>query len=1549
MAQTAPPQTAEAQKKITDADIAANALRNFITTGDQKSRQQFQKLWEQNFQNDAFMERLIGGIRSSPAVFKPLSEAYFKWTGEYPRPNELAEAVQICYEELSKPESERDGTRLAALGPDFIGEMGKIMKMSAVPVRASGRLDDATLDHFLELFSLTAVSGASKDAKAQELSSALSASFKLKDPADAPRLLQALTDAYLSIDAGNRDAFDAWLANLDEKQKPVLAAQVKSISMAKEMRLPYQAVRSAFESAQAEEEARKDRFSQERALLERYPSYVKQTPLAVMAPEFENSPNDYRLEVMGARIEYLRGKSALLQKEGKADDAKAVQKELDDFSAWLAKLGIETEKPEQGLVKLRAGIAALQGYYMTASDQNSELADYLSNISSNSALSSIYRRYLADLDNASAKLFIGVDIASDDYLSRIRERVRSKIITEDVKRAQEQWYNQYFLMRPAQATGVEQTPAEAQIYNRIANLDTLSASAFARYLENVNNGGVSSEEEKKLVLETVTKLYALNPMLVMKYFYAISNLADICQSNPDAFREALTVLSARVGAEVDPFISATAPTQMAPVNMRTIINRLDQALSEVTKIDKSALAQQDRLALMDDFIQIRPYPPHSIEQKNLGYAPRLLSGTEGILQQPYPYPFPSYLYLPMQRNLFTQGGVFTAPMSYGGTVAMPTFNPLQVYSSALSVGTAMQHYLDPQHPFLSLGAPLPGTQIAPLSTTRLLNELNRAFISTQRPEYSIDPLSGNAGLGASGRKTGADWQYSGAALGSLITPTGGIAAGAAVSDQSLFAGATAVAVPLGFVKSIPYVGTGKEEIGIDSLSGGYEKLDQKAQKIIARAIATAWDPKNPSQILLAVNQEQNVEGKGYMTARYYYVDKEGTIFEVKGGKNDFLDALNFIAGYGNQQFMTPTTYGWNYEPTIERGGGALAIDIGKFAGLLHAQAVPFFVEQGKPQPFLLQWTPAGAYTVENGKKVDVYQLGLPGSILRLKSGADGSKESQYIIQDIDYMMRKREDGSAWELRAGAGAGMAEEKWIGRGGFFLKVQEPTYRTGGGLSYEASAANTMAIALLNESEQNRRYIESLHRIGATIYGSKDTSNRLVLGALAHAVAQLREEKDAGVKYDTTFYRFVGLLKGLESGARVDLRRISGMDQMLMDYEKLGTAVGQDPMNASTYMNRFTQQYSTQLRQAFDYYSLGVQINKDLSLQAMLVAKEEEGQWTKQVADNLQGRMLYTFRLGSWTGFWRAFASAPVPLMFGVQGNQTVGVGGTGVGVDLFNGFWLQRVAVDAGVMIARKETGDKSWAEAGFFTQGALRVFSNVIEDSQKYKALVSRYESYRTAIREGKFSDIDENARKSMAEGLSPAFPQEMRDALSSGKDVKMDPAFVNDLEGALWDRWFYEQKFDIEKEFNGHMRAYLGASGYFFNDKTYWDVGMFMEYVDKFRMYIIGAKRDDMSIFAGADLTAGRWRAGLVGGVTEKGQYGAAVSGGMGFGGAELPMEVGVSGFSRSASIPSYTIPVYAPLEHTSYPEFGAIIYFRLGEGGGAPLPMAPGAPRTRF
>jgi len=1608
---------------------AVTALRDFVLTRNVEKKNEFLQIWNSNTDNEFtsfFNEQFVEQMRvytDKESDLHRLVAAHLEKIGSMD-PAEFAGAVHACYIELAKPEAERDKEKLAGFGEPFVSSLQSIAQKAMIVVPK--RVDTTDLKLFLKLLGAKEGAGPSEKDMMLALVKAVREKFEITDFADAQHLTKALLHSFTSLDTQeDKNWFQAWLRQVDKDQAAALAGKVDRALAVRGMTLPYEAVQESFEQWKQAKLEKMEEISALEHKLDGYATSIKEGSIRAMAAEFEKNPSLYSLGRLITRAEYVYQLIKVLEtKKDKGEEIRKLKGEIALLISWLKKLGLDPS-PEKGFAKLQAGLNMIKEHYVAMEPEKANLVDYVDSVAPNKALFAIYKRYLSRLDKESVEIFTQENPDSPDYLANVNIRIRGHLTSEKVNRGRAQWYEDYYkLLAPADVS-TQQGAAQAQAYNRVANLDPLTAVAFFDYLAEVKRVGIDTVEERRAVVQTLSNLYALSPLLAVKYFAAIRNLASVCSNHPEIFREALTHLAARIDAEVQPITSGVSPMQILPLNVVKIIDRLDKAFEDISNIPKASMAQFERLRLLDDRLTLESYPPHVIRQKPAGYAPNLLVPRDVGGGYFPPYFLPPVLVTPTPNLPFTGGSVLTAPPQYGGAVTLPSFAPLQVYSGATAVGTAFHYYIHPEHPLVSIQETIPGVDILGLSATRLMMEIDRAFIPTEEPDYSKQVIAGGGAAGVAGQKE-EEWKYGGGGLGAVITPTGGGAFGGAQTPDRFFAGAAAVAVPIGIPIISPAMGKPGMVTGIDSMVGGYESLDDGTKRALLRALQTAWNPSNPTQTIVAVNHEETSEGKRFMTARYFYVEKDGTIFEVKGGMNDFVETLNFAAGYVNQTLDEPATYVWNVEPTIDRGGGAVTFDAGKTATLVHAQAVPFFtleyesafkeyettitsgdfgsvpqdlrstlanrldhklfseddkkaIVDGKqlelndkqlknisnvtakqPQPFLLEWTPAEAVTVVSKDKETTYvhMVALPGKMLKLKPGRDGSESDDYIVQDSEYMLRSVKDTNRWELRLGFGAGDTPTGTAYKGGFFLKTEEAKASAGGGIFYEAGATNLEAIAVMQNAEDARAYIESLHRVSETIYGQKETANRILMGGLAQIVEQIKEEKDAETgekktKYDNTFWRLVGILKGMEStsGVKIDLSRFQGLDTLMADYEGMSRAVAENPERADAEISDFQAKYAEKLEQVFDYYSLAVQVKKDLSIEAIIMNSEDGGKWTSQTPTNVYSRVLYTWK----TGFWRAFASIPVMSSSGVAGESTAtGVVGTGIGQDLFNGLFLQRVAADAGLLVARHIEGDNEWQKAGWFVQAAAKVFSNVAEDTEQYRVLVKDYEQYEEYVRQGRFSRLPESVRKVIAENVSKdVFPEALRQKVADGVDLGLTNVQTSEALDALWDGWFYEKKYELNQKFNGHMRAFLGASGYVFDDRTYWDIAAFLEHVENFRMYAIVAKREKLGIYAGFDARGkagkGQVRGGAMGGVDTSGAWGAATSLGYQFGSKIFPMEVGIYGYGRNTTVPDYTYPLLDPRTHAGMPEFGVMLYFTIGLGlqGPGALNLTPSFPTT--
>jgi hypothetical protein len=1492
-----------------------------------------------------------------------------------------------------------------------------------VPVRVPPlpqNVTDSTIDVFLGQFGMQdQLSAASRDEKYRGLVATVMVPFNLKSLRDAGDLAGGLMQAYQRIGSDDRESFLYWLSGMDQKERAGLGASVVSIATAKGTQIPNQEVKKRFDDWKSAHVGVQQKIYALEGRLKAYPKSIRDTTLAQMTDAFEQKPGDYTLEQMEIRMVYLQKKREVLllkRAEGKSE-LSSVDKELSAMQAWLHGLDVDKKTPEEGLSAMRGGFTALQHAYYTIDQNNLRLADILDSTKSNDKLFLLLTKYVFEMDRHALGMLKDTSPGDRNFTSVIRSAAGSPDFAKDANAGRQMWQADYYaLLSPATGTALP-TPGQAAIYTGAATLSTAAAVAFNDYVKTLKQNGLDTGTVRSqvatgryldssgnpvtlgagqkvnssgqivdssgtpigsqltlhpetqaatldptgtrtLVANAVAALNAVHPALAVEYFNAIRHVAEICEQDQSSFHNALSEITLSIDAETSVLTSRSSPVNQLPTNIRKTMERLDRALGEVAEISKGTIAQFDRFNLLDRQLFIDQTPPNLIHQRTPNWAPRLFETQSQVGGLFTPSPFGNFIYTPVPGGLYTSGGVYTSQPNYGGGLTLPTMRPLQVNTSVTVVQGALFSYLWPQQVVLSISYQLPGVLIPRMSPTKLLIEIRRAFVQTDRPQYASlrDAISGGMALGLTGTKSSDDWVIGGGGLGTLLTPTGGAAIGGTKDLTGTYGGMSWLAVPIGTVKG--------KEVSLDTSMTGVEKDTDNSWKILQRAITTQWDPKNPSQTLVVVNSDATANGQWYTTARTVLVEKDGTIYDLKGGQDDLVPMLNFMAGFVNKAFATPSTVAFDYEPTVKRGGGALVFDLGKTPLLFEAQSIPFLEPAGTPQPLLVQWTLAGAHTTETtGEKTDIQALAFPGQLLQIKPGADASNPGNYTMQGVDYMFRRVKKDRAWELSMGGDYASTPVGTEGGAGFFLKTQQPGSRLGGGISYEASATNLEALALLQQSQEAVDYVNSIHRIATTLYGSKQISTNWEAGSLLYVVSQLQSQPGHSLSYDTTFYRAVGLLKGLHSAARFDFSRMSGMDEMLAAYDSMAAKVGNDPTQAASQIAAFQNQYTpAYLQQVLDKYYLGVQVNKDFSIEGLVVAQEENNKFSSQVPDTVYARSLWTWKVGERTGFFRAFASMPVMVAGGVnlQSSTTqVGLVGAGTGFDVFDSVFLQRIAADAGMIVSRIETDttsnqiekwgiDASKSEGGFFVQGAASVYSGLAEDSRSYRRLTENLEKYKALIRVGVFSQIPEEAREAMCRDLDPAAfkPTEIKD-IRDGRDFKPSPAQTGDLEDGLWRNWFSERKTNLQDEFTGKMRVLLGASRYeYFGGPTYWDIGTFVEYVDGLKLYAIAAKREELGVFTGMEYKKDSLRIALGGGATRT-SIGGSASVGYTFMKGGMPMEVGVSGYGTSANLPEYAAPIYTTVPRTFTPQFGVMFYYTIGAQG--PPTFMQAAPGTTF
>ncbi len=1307
-------------------------------------------------------------------------------------------------------------------------------------------INEKVINDFIKSFNIPVVDGELKQSKSAKIIEGFSKHFGV-DKRTASDVAKALVHYYFILNENNRKLFVEWISSLEQEEKNALKNSITTVINARKYEIPTDIVSKRFNEWKQLREIPDLKISEK--VLEKYPPRIRETTAQEFAEYFEKSPTGLGIEDLLFRLEYLNERQNILKTDITIQkDVEKSQKQLNEVNeeisyldSWLNKFKLIDQKKLDKVERVRKGITDLRMelvktgelYLNFIGPENLRFIEGLDGLrSNNKELYNIIAKYLKNIDNRTQKVFEGLDITADDFIKKATKEIIDKVSEKEVKGGQAIWGNEWHqTARPTLEKSAKELN-KVVAYNRIATIDEpIIAAAFYKYVEAVKKAGVESLEAKITDVEVVLRLYHLHPLLALKYFTAAKHLTEVCEGNPEAFRKALFGILINVDRIVNPFFVTTL-TDVAQLNAREAVNKLEAAFDDLMLIKRSALAQYTYYNLFDENIFINQYPPHVIEQKPPAWKPQLLAPeVRGVGFIP-PYPFPRIINTTPYFTPFLAGGVVTT-YPYGGIVTLPRFPFNIVESGAKAVGAALDRFVSQVHFVVIPPDYLPKVHISRLSDTRLLNEINMAFIYKKPSEYSGEIIGGGIAAGFVGKKIMEDWQLIGGGLGSLITPTGGAAVGGAKTGISTFAGFSAVAIPIGWLKKL----SGKDgEIGIESAVGGYEEYNDKTKEFIVQALGKIWDPSNPKQTFFAVSGQVDAEEKSWNRAKYLYIDKEGTIYELKGGTSDFVNMHNYLASYADRQFGGNWIYTLNIEPTIARGGGAVAFDAGKNAFLIQGQAVPLFIQQiqaevnttelkkienniidintniktqneaiNKAQkiiddpyanqkakeeakkdkekaeieieklnndiekkdkekqtilqnqpPLLLNWTIAGAHTEEVTKdKTKIYTWSLPGKFLRIGPTDD---ERKYLVQDLVLSIRTIEGENAYEWNFGiGGAKVPESGTAWRGGIFYKSQKVDKSTlGFGAYYEASATNLEAIAMFNESQETIKYIQSLHRIGGTLYGSGSLNSRMVIGGLLHYVEQFKYQEREGFDDDTGFWRLIGFMKALQSEfkIRVDVTRRSGLDEILTAYDNLSRDVQKDPIKAVGLINNFKSEYELKLKRIYDHYYLGIQLNKDWSLELDLVMREPPDKgwkgWTEQNIETAAGRTLVTWR----TGYWTAYALVPVHE-FTTQtmpGEQTVGIIGSGFGTEAFDGTFFQRFAVHGGVLLGLKSAGSREGMEierVGGYTQAAALLYSNVLSDSNKYKKLVQKYNDYQEAVKLEDFGKIPKEVREIM--------------------------------------------------------------------------------------------------------------------------------------------------------------------------------------------------------
>lgn len=1444
------------------------------------------------------------------------------------------------------------------------------------------RVDDATLAFFVRMFNIDP--SFNRHQKIEALISKFQDLFteneKKLDRENARLLLYAFTEAYRLQDATlDKDMFKDWLAWAVTEPGMFLSLKLNTHLFEPEPIISL--FNTWFDAEGIKLLAEPEQEKRLLAKIKAHPSLIKEKSMETFITDFENTTSHDTFERIVRRLQFINDvlKYASLKTKSisaatsaeyeetlnlldKKLNVNALIAERGKLESWLDSLYPDIkETDKQSKVELQLGallnaFRALQGSYIETNAKNVDgkvsIVTYLQTASANPKLFALYKQFVLGFDAATLRLLTSIDLSLTPvkFLGAVKKAYITDVTETRILDAQREWFTDYF---GPNSFNVRQTAnfAEAQAFINIGFLPPIVAIAFANYLDNIKESGAESPTSRRIIVETVSRLSQLNPLLAVKYFQAISHIATIT-GNPRLYAESLIAIRTQIEGSTKHIYDPLATTQLgARTNITAIISHLANSFEALAAIDKNALIQYNRYQVLDNWINFELIPPHLLRQRAQQYKPGLLIPDDrfryGLLSDS---PFPPVLGSVFFSTPLTVGGVNVNPTSYSASVTPLSFS---IYDR-ITTGTqqfklSLQSYLWPALDHPSVSDFLLGRDAFAVSTTQLLAEINRAFIATTSHEYSGDVIAGSAGLALTERGD----NITGGGSGAFLTSTGGYSFSGGGAPDRTVASATVNAVPL---FEVPAIG-GEGSYKVDARSGiaGFEKnRTSKTQRTVVELLTEFEKVQDPDKAprgnalillqretaeILEAGQPEAVEKKAvekqWALGRFLYYDREGefgkkgTVYELTGGINELVDPLNFIAAYADRAGGSETTIAGNVETALKRGGLALAIDVGQLAALGHFQAVPLLTRKGEKQPVLLEWTPVAAYTTkeesEMAAKYTTHEVGAPGSYLRVSETGEtyGRQGLNYRLRNVTerkivgweksgdiYVPVVKTQRTGYELSVGADVLVSPRGARPSAGVFYREVGPRHTFGQGLYYESAVANLQAIALVN---QTANYVADLHRVGYTIYTSREAANRMLVGFLGHVVAQIKNDAN-GYQFDNAFYRFIGVVKGWEAfsgkkiDAKLDVSRRAGFEQIITDYDTLARDVQSNPTNANAAIDTFRSKYTQErIAQIFNTYALVATLNDDLSVDLAATTKER-GNFGDQPIETLYGRILWRFDIDETrSGFARAFAALPVFAGLNQQqqnaavtpgraapqttygatfGNQNIGVVGVGGGIDLFDQIALRRVAFDVGVTLSNQPPREQTqtpvdWRHSGYFAQGVLEAFSNILESSREYKRVKAQYDAYGAALVSGAYERIPsviltnlfakyetEHAELSgffAREGVSPAIAARFKkgeDVLTDEQKAALLKIFTPELQKHL-KKDFNTKTAPLREKFDGSVRAYLAADAYFFSDRDpSIDLGGFVEWVDRVRDttklqgYVIGALRDaSKGIYAGIDYT----------------------------------------------------------------------------------------------
>lgn len=1307
---------------------------------------------------------------------------------------------------------------------------------SIVPrLKPFAEVSNEQLSEFMTDFDLTSASNREMDETA--LVEKIKVLFNIEREDKATEIAAAFLRAYAIADEEEKRAFITWI-NIIAEDKKIRGATLTAVELASAPKAKYSVALEKFrEWLKTEEGLRKTIVDEEAKLKKLYTEKIREKYVSQHIAAFEAKPSGLAVEALYYRWEYITRRAAILEKKAQLPETKEDTTLKREIETELAKLNAEqadlrkylietlglkpgeevTEKTKTAelLKVLQAGMAHIKGAYTELTDRPAKLVGLLGMIETNSPkLYLLYSKYLLLLDEQGFRAFTDLNAGDKDFLTKLGEKSLGISDPRAIAQAQGVWSEQYHkrawreLVRSESTTIYDRNIIMA--LNKTATLPPSIARAFYEYLKTADKHGLRSEKEQKEVAIRVIKLYALDPLLAFKYIQAAKHLAEIMNGDygPDGYTryaEALRAINNHVDSKLRPLYTPTSPTEFGiPMNVRVAITETDNLLSGIIGIKKEDLSGFDYELLFDSFLRYNPNQlPDLVLQLPPGYKPPLLLDVDELrvgFRTPFPQLQGGYL-LPSINT----GAIFT-PYGYTPELVLPQQTMTLLPDQSRVLETAIDSTLFPQHPLVGVsGIGLPQI-MPPQSFGKLIAAIDAAAIKKEKPEYSGEVIAGSVFAGTMGDKQGDRWEWGAATMGSLITPTGSWAWGGSKLTNGLLVGATALAVPV-----------------FESGAAGYQQTTDgsaKTHKALVDTLTPLMRDENiPGKFVVVGSGQYTEDGLGYAAGKMYYgevVNNKLRLYELHGGLHTEMEMLNFFGGRFGRPFGVPGMLLFNVEPTVTNiwdgaGGGAIAGDMAKGTpGLVHMQVVPLPGKKGQEQPLYVQMTLAiGDEMAEKGEERPQWMAALKRKDVRTTAG------QRFFAMDAEGKIRIFAGPDRTEHDVGGGVTGEETIDVkgGKAGYHYKKttrgERGATKTWGAFGYGEYGMTEEMLQLTAIADEAQTRTRSMLSVGGGGYIEKHAPEGFALpllpGIYEAAGMYLQAEQGidlkGGSETGAPLFKFIGFLRGLQgSGIKIGTTRAR---LALKDYEDMMAAISDDPSRAQDYLKGFVDKYKGMMQDVRDKYLLQVQINKDLSVEFSLVAKEEGTDITTQTPERIYGRFLWSF---DSKGFVKGFSSIPLIAESGLGGLQTqaFGVAGVGGGADLFRK-WFTRVAVDVGAVIKleQSQSGIKDYSSAGWIVQGALRLYSAQLESAAGYRALIRDYYDTNSAILSGDFSSVDEDVRKMLGEDpeVVSALGTALIGKLQSGqKNLKLDLTHKTALQHAIG-RYFERKKFALEQEY----------------------------------------------------------------------------------------------------------------------------------------------------